>query len=146
MGQSTNAIFFYGYVWNDEDTDLGTDDETIVESLAKQVMPNPWDTHDKTTTWLQRHSAEVDAWYELRKEIENGILVTIGEHCSGDYPMPYLALKSTEVTAWRGQSRPVSLALREDADHILVEFANDHAIDLVGAEGPGWFIASYWSH
>lgn len=178
MGQSTDGILFYGYAWTNEDADLlrhhkirEDQDLEWPEILAKvQGIKNPWDAYYeagindlpyeeqnaayeafKTPEW----NAEVDAWYDIKREIEKKSPVSIGHHCSGDYPLPYVYIKSSEVQNSRGYAEEVdvlgfALAPLIDWNTALDAFIEDLGISLEAPEygdppkGPGWFLVSYW--
>src|ERR1035441_8633980 len=100
MSQSTDAILFYGYCW-DESADLFGDDvsDEWSDRVAKAGgVIDPWleyPTNDGLPyperkalgdAWIVDHDAELTAWREARKAIEDEFACDIGQHCSGDYP------------------------------------------------------------
>lgn len=99
---------------------------------------------------------EVDKWEDLPESTG----VTMGVHCSDSVPMYYLAIKSSELTAYRGSPKlvnPYKTAahsgnprpgdMRGDWDKELLAFAEVFGLpapDTNGASELGWWLASYW--
>lgn len=117
MSTSTDAILFYGYCWDDQ-VDFWPDDEE--------------------TDWEERYAnlAGPDKPF-----------CTIGRHCSGDYPMPYVAVGKTVMRAWRGEPRSIDtdlhsipLSWRDELDKFCALMGID-----VSDKHPGWFLVSWWS-
>lgn len=107
MGQSTDAILFYGYVWDNDEAEM----PEAAKNLYGKDEP-----------------------------------VLLSSHCSGDYPMPYVYMQSTEIRAWRGSPKPVvSLDVQSDWNSKLTTFIERFEIDTSDAKGPGWFLVSMWN-
>jgi uncharacterized protein YdbL (DUF1318 family) len=80
MGQSTDAMVFYGYCWPDEDTGFDTDlDEVVKAVLASRGHADPWDAHyvgpkpfDAYKAWAatQEGAAEVESYRALKAAVE----------------------------------------------------------------------------
>lgn len=174
MGQSTDAYLFYGYCWNDEIDLLHNDPEdesSWYEVIAnREGHRNPYDLYrmsgqedlDNQLPYAERSAAfqmwkeEVgfDALYtewtavtdEIKARYEG---IDISSHCSCDYPMPYVYIVESERRAWRGEAKQLDLgALAVGPSSTwnldLDRFVNDLGIDISGAQGPGWFLASMW--
>lgn len=108
MGQSTDALFFYGYCW-DEEIDMDDFAPKEVRNLYGKEHP-----------------------------------VLIGGHCSTSYPMPYVYIQDSHITAWRGSPQEVtSLAVDPDWQKMLDTFCAQWKINVEDME-PGWFVASVW--
>src|SRR5581483_5549190 len=113
MGQSTDAYLFYGYCWNEyiEDLDFSTDmDEVVKTILTGRGMTDPWDVHyngdyEAYKRWeaVPENAAEVDAYRAATEQVKGELGVDWDDHCSDDYPMPYLYVTGTQTTASRGK-------------------------------------------
>lgn len=174
MGQSTDAILFYGYCWSDEDTifEFDNEDEWYEVLAVRRGADNPWafykesgaETEHMLLPYAQQ-SVAYEAWkvevgfdslYETWKATTDAIKVEfnveIGTHCSCDYPMPYIAIPSTETRAYRGGPKRLEHPSvypngYEDSDEWNAElkrFVEELDIDVSDAEGPGWFLVSMW--
>jgi len=132
MGQSTNAIVFYGYCWDEEDAldeilraRAGcTDDDDVpdwIEILAREARAvNPWDSYEEqpgldyaaqrkyVDDWVDSRAEDFAAWKQAFRDVRaRYAAATLGTHCSGDYGMPYLA--TWQALARRGH--PTELIL-----------------------------------
>lgn len=117
MGQSTDAILFYGY------------------HLPGDYEPAE-DVRDKFDGFSDKYP------------------IKIGFHCSGDYPMYYVAIAASEVMAYRGDPQLIEQAeTHGDWEEMLRIFAAEHGLLLPGERlGPepydgqastvGWWLAS----
>lgn len=153
MGQSTDAIIAYGF-------DLGEDHEL------------PWAEHDGIEEWWDELTGfepsdypfdenecyddtperreRVEAYFAERAEWRREHPLPIQEirHCSGDYPMIFIAAKGSQIRAHRGYPKPFaaqdlveSVGVRE-ADQ-LIQFCIDHKIERPNPIG--WQLFSMWS-
>jgi hypothetical protein len=115
MGQSTDAILFYGYTWQDEDE--GNLLDWWYEEAWNKESPIEIGTHC---------SAEYEIPYMFVKESEStarrGYPVQID-------PDNVASMTSGKCSDWNKQ---------------LDQFIEDNDIDLTATEGPGWFLVSYW--
>jgi hypothetical protein len=171
MGQSTDAILFYGYCWDEEGERLFSEhDGEWPEIIAlREGAVNPWDLYTSSGAEAE-HSrlplaeqnaafekwkyytgfqAKLDEWYAVTKEAESRFSdIKVSSHCSCDYPMPYIAIKSTETTAWRGSPQSInpSSVVSDTADYTdtLARFVEELDVDISGAQGPAWFLVSNW--
>lgn len=161
MGVSTDALLVYGYVWDDE-TDLFDDDEAEWEEIAatRRGIANPWDAYpqeyeqlpyaekrQKGDEWTAAHRAELDAWYDAKKAIAAEYGVEIDQHGSDQWSVPIVKIADAGCRAPRGY--PHKLATRDlvvdpDWDAKLQRFITDLNIDTSEAQGPGWFLVSWW--
>lgn len=172
MGQSTDAILFYGYCWDDEHVLFEEDEDSgeWAEIVAKRRgISNPWDFYRSSGAESLQQGllyAEQDAafksweeevgfetmlatWREEKNKIKAEYEgVAISSHCSCSYPMPYIYIESTELNARRGF--PIEVTLDHitpptaDWDESLSRFVEDLDIDISEASGPGWFLVSMW--
>ncbi len=171
MGQSTNAILFYGYVWDDE-TDLWDrdDHDYWFEAVAKRRgISSPWDFYRESGAEAQhnalRYEDQKNAYYYWKEQVGFEALlaewdaakdaikaehpsIDVGSHCSCDFPMPYIFVSDTKQNASRGY--PVAVDTdkvsdtRPEWDEALTAFVTDLDIDISEAQGPGWFLVSNW--
>ncbi len=126
MGTSTDAILFYGYCWDEE-------------------ARSPWEIG-------KDEPSDDDEYWEDRYAQASGLngpaepsLCTVGHHCSGDAPMPYVAIRSSEIRSWRGHMNDVkSLAVDPKWDATLAEFCRVLDIDVSDMK-PAWWLVSNWS-
>lgn len=171
MGQSTDAILFYGYCWDDEAElwDRGRYDEWPVVVAKRRGITSPWDFYRDSGVEAEHRAlpyASQDAAYEswsaevgfeamltewkaalnaIKAEHPN---VSVGSHCSCDCPMPYISITDTEQTAWSGSPvtfDPRMMTLKEDNTNwrgYLAMFVEALDIDVSDAQGPDWFLVS----
>lgn len=149
MGQSTDAYVFYGYCWDDEDTEFGTDmSETVKAILAERGHADPWDgcpDGSNYRTYAAAHESEFAAYRELEKQVEEELGVDWDSHCSDGCPMPLLFIPGTKTTAWRGSPRPVtSIDVDPAWKPRLDAFLESQGIEAPSGENqPGWWVASW---
>ena len=171
MGVSTDAMLFYGYVWEDEaeligsvseDDDEAEDDEAEWAEIiaARRGILNPWCDfpqdierlpYDQQRAagerWTDEHRAELDAWSAATKAISEEYGVEIDHHGSGEWRVPVVKIAGVGHTASRGyphQLTAADLAVDPEWDGKLRRFITDLGIDASEARGPGWFVASWW--
>jgi hypothetical protein len=167
MGVSTDAIVFYGYCWDDECRLLpeGSDEWTAVVLRGRGVR-RPWDdfpkelndpshpqyVHDydrrKTAAdqWTTDHRAELDEWYAANRAAKAEFGCDTDTHCSGDYPIPYVFVVASRVSAARGHPReldPATVAARPEWGGMLDRFLAALAVERPHPE-PKWWLVSYW--
>lgn len=132
MGQSTDAILFYGYTWPDEHGPLFDDEgeRDWEEVLAvRRGISNPWAFYKDSGTEAahndlpykdQRHAYEAwkaevgfDAllaeWDAAKEAVKSEFNVRVSSHCSCDFPIPYIYIKGTEIRASRGFAEEVDV-------------------------------------
>lgn len=173
MSQSTDAILFYGYCWDDE-TELWDKDQhdEWYEALAKRRgITSPWDFYRDSGAETEHgllpykdqkvayEAWKIDVgfepmlteWDSVKDAIEaEHPDISVGSHCSCDYPMPYVCIAVTKQRASRGSPvafDPSNMALDEDIINWLDplgKFVEALDIDVSNAEGPGWFLVSNW--
>lgn len=144
MGTSTNAILFYGYVWKEE-AELCEDNEWIDVVLAKRGVKDPY----AVIPYVKPSEVDSSAYFEAKRLLEEEIGCDIGFHCSGAYAIPYVFITDSEITAYRGDAVKVASAqLIVSSNPSWAEkldaFVQELEIDLSEAQGPGWFLVSYW--
>lgn len=137
MGQHTDAILFYGYCWDvetsepwnigidgDVDYDATVDDEDWEDRYVKAVG-------SKATSWAGKNKVVVASGCE------------VSTHCSGECPMPYVAITASKIVSHRGYVTLVkSLAVLPKWDEQLKDFCSKMGITPPGV--PGWWLVSDW--
>jgi hypothetical protein len=139
MGQSTDAILAYGF-------DLGSEDEPP-EAIQRAMEETGVDDVDD---WIERLAGvepwepnRPDSYWAEKREKLAAFPIDIIRHCSGDYPMYFLAIRGTEVRANRGSPQKVSTpADCGDWEVTLQKFCAEHGIEY---QDPDWHIFSDWN-
>jgi len=164
MGVSTNAILFYGYCWDDESEllpDEGDSSEWPERVALARGHTNPWlafpdeevkklpypQQRTASDEWIKQHRAELDVWYEVKRDIEKEFGCEIGRHCSGDCPMPYITIAGSGKTVHRGYPETLTtsnLNISPEWDEMLERFMKELGISPPEGHSPGWWLASYW--
>jgi hypothetical protein len=77
--------------------------------------------------------------------------VAVDLHCSDEYPIPYLYVPESRITAYRGLPQRLffdeanySQDVAHEWNQRLEAFTFSHGIDLSEAGGPGWWMVSWW--
>lgn len=168
MGQSTDAILFFGFCWDEETRrpweigkdrdDEGENDEDWEARYARlkglaEPPPIPNKGIDpRTGRYIEDYTPEEQAivdrrksyWDEKRKLIEP-LNVFVDTHCSGECPMPFVAIKASKTRAWRGNPMEVtSLEIKPEWEHELRAFCDLMGID-VKDQKPKWWLVSDWN-
>jgi len=184
MGQSTDAILFYGYCWEDEtsrpwtigaddvneddgrdedeDEDDAEDDEwearyargkgclppstPFPERMVKPTRENGWSSTPKD--YSPAEQAIIDqhtAYWDAKRTIVEAATCGVGTHCSGECPMPYVAVKASETIASRGNMEEItSLAVDPAWDTELAAFCAAMGIKTNGKKA-AWWLVSNWN-
>jgi hypothetical protein len=126
VGISSDGLVWFGVASDDESRPF---DEDVLASLAG-IEPNE------------------DGEYEEIEDLEEVVSETLGyydcelvTHCSYDYPMYGIALKSLRFRAWRGY--PMEFTPKRPTKRQIEKLKQ--AMEAVGWEGndePGWQLAS----
>lgn len=94
-----------------------------------------------------------DDTYDMSEESKKLFGVEISSHCSCDYPIPYIYISETEITASRGYPEKIDMQYPQGQhkwDVQLQEFIDHYKVNMSGDEyrkapdGPGWFLVSNW--
>jgi hypothetical protein len=152
MGVSTDGIIFYGYVWDDEFTLLeDVDGEGWARIVAeKRGHTDPWDGFaEGEEDWVSTHQAELDGWRAVRKSIEEEFGVDIRHHGSGEWQCPYILVNDSRREAARGYPQELQVGTTVYGppagwDEKLLRFVDELEINLEEAQGPAWWLVSYW--
>ncbi len=149
MGQSTDAYLFYGFefhdaesgddgMWYDDaDTVLGGENDWEHEYAIRKGAPKP------AVPYEQDKEAHQNFGTASRKATEASGC-TIDSHCSGDYPVYFVCIRESYLSAWRGNPTEVpeghTIPPVEWAD-LLHDFCVTMGIEW---RDPKWLLASYW--
>lgn len=180
MGQSTDGILAFGWdLGSIEDDnhwayslierldDAEDYDDVLREALGYVGLPNPWDELEgKPSEWYRSpdfygDSLEFKTWLELtqvardehrahEKAALDGFPGAIVTHCSHEYPMFILTLKSTNWCAYRGSPvnvTPGVLSLFQESTITVVAaqlYDVARQLDLQPPEMPRLLLASDW--
>ena len=135
MGQSTNAILFYGY-------SLGEDFEWPNEELKE----DPDEYYAKSMgvappEHVDYDSDEWSAYWDAKQTACEASGCGIGQHCSGDYPIYFVHAKC--ITSYRGDETGICFA--EYGTAIMTEQLKRYAAVLgLPFHEPQWLLVSYW--
>ena len=147
--------------FDDDDRDEPEWEETIA---AQRGILNPWAEHADELArieaiqpyaesrrlgeeWTAAHRAELDAWHAAKKAIAGEYGVEVDRHGSDQWTVPVVKIAGAGHTAARGYPRKLAaadLAVDPEWDAKLQRFVTDLGIDASEAEGPGWFLMSWW--
>ncbi len=150
MSQSTDAILAFGFDLgeelpeklvaagresDDEDDGEGFQWEMVAASLAGISPP--------ADEWSDATKPQWHAFWDACRAAEAAHPLTLIGHCSGDYPMRFLAVNGTEMRANRGsptaiKTPPISPASIEAMRSFCEQF------DIEWQE-PEWHIFSMWN-
>lgn len=167
MSVSTNGMLVYGYIWGDDvdllnpDGDEASDGREWVDVIAeRRGIVSPWASfppeiealpypkkNTATKVWAEENRAALDAYYAAKKAIEDEYGVEIDSHGSDGWAVPIVKVAGVGHTARRGypvKLDPSALAVDPAWDEKLARFCADLGIDTSEAEGPGWFLTSWW--
>lgn len=160
MGVSTDAIIVYGiafeegfeFPWSSDEFE--GDFESWWRHVSGYKPPfEIWGKHDRLPGITE---SQVSEYYDhqIAWEKANRPPVEPVSHCSGEYPMPILAVGGTENRAWRGSpidisspSSPLDIdinrfSVTKEQHNALLAFCNQHSIEAT--EPPRWWLCSYW--
>jgi len=169
MGVSTDAILFYGYCWDAEDTpnpwkiedDNEDDDWETCYARAKGCLP-PTTPYPERTVQPTRENGynstpkdysnaekkiikEHTAYWEAKRKIVEASPCLVDRHCSASCPMGYVAVRVSVTCSNRGFPHEItSLAVDPAWKDQLVEFCATLSIKTKGMKA-AWWLVSDWS-
>jgi hypothetical protein len=156
MGQSTDAILFYGYCWDEEEVEIWEDgqknedgeDEDAEERYARMSgVERPtaeYPERDDSSVSAEGVRAAFSAYWDKKRAINKAVGVEVGHHCSGEYPIPFVAVTGSLLRATRGYPEKVtSLSVGDDWDAKLGAYCALMGIKP-SQEKPGWWLVSMW--
>jgi hypothetical protein len=150
MGQSTDAYVFYGYCWDDEDSDINTDMDEIAKAiLAERGIVDPWEARPESIdyrAYMDANEAEFDAYRAAMDAILAELGVDWDSHCHHECSMPLLYVQGTKITAHRGSPKPLALLEIDPTwQGKLDSFLESQGVEPPEGENqPGWWVASWW--
>lgn len=162
MGQSTNGILFYGYVWTDEERRPWEPrwDEEDPRSEAEQERDQDEDEDDR---WLRicgfaedpptdYDASTFSARRVAYRERRNAVLLLkpakLVMHCCTDTTMYGIAAIGTVKTALRGSVvsiDPTELTVQPEWASQLANYVARMDVRLNLGQEPGWHLVSWWS-
>lgn len=168
MGQSTNAILFYGIGFNDEGHEIdpqgfpeGTEPEdddawtsySWEEAWALMhgaIRPPPVTPEENSSSaayqvYVERNKEVLDAWWEAKRKAEEQAGCGLDTHCSSECPMLFVYLSGTHQVCWRGSVVEAHMNLpipKEEADAKLKDFCEKMGLMY---QEPKWLLVSDWS-
>lgn len=165
MSTSTDAILFWGYSWTDETSkpwtigteDAGDDAETDesddwedryaqASGLARPQHPYPDVPRGQQPTAMQAAVMEAfKQYWEAKRKLVAASGCEVRTHCSGDCPMPYVAVMASHKLAWRGDPVEItSLDVAPEWQEQLAAFCQKLGIKTEGLKAT-WWLVSDWS-
>jgi hypothetical protein len=147
MGQSTNALLYYGFTFADpedgepppwadfEDEDGEVDEEDwLCARLGGPTPPEVEYSEETSPLYLK--------YWDAKRGFIEALPIAIGIHCSCNYPMHFICIKGTLTTAYRGGPKQLD-DLGEDRTWAatLFDYCNRLGIE---PEQPSWELASLW--
>jgi hypothetical protein len=153
MGQSSDAILFFGYdlgdseddgyvklPWMDENDTLDSWEDVWAE---KKGLVRPKHLYG-IKEWTPEQRKEYEEYRDKREELVEDVGVGISSHCSCHYPMYYIYTKQFRASQGYGMVvRPVMLEVDGEDIRKLREFCEFLGID-VGDMKPEWHLVSDW--
>lgn len=143
MGQSTDAILFFGIALPEEDFKLPWDSEDE-------------DNYDDFEDWLLKQydilrpenlsECGRDDYYERKSAfLKSEAPAELVHHCSDSYTMYALAIPGTVTKAYRGSVEAVTMYIpsKEQID-AFIRFLEKYGIPHSGERDFGWKLVSYW--
>lgn len=167
MGMHASGQIFYGYIWDEEGDgpfEDNRDDELEIwdQMLKDRGVVDPYSLPDRPDTtglpykeeqaiyreWHNKNQDKFDAYYAAKNALPEelgceGVDMDHYGHC--DYSAKALVIKaSCKSTEWSEKLDPTELVAGEDWDARLLHWAETTGADLSNAEGPGWYLTTYY--
>lgn len=131
MGQSTNAMLFFGFHVGDEDE--------LPEWLEFTEEIEDFDA------WLaMKAGLPKGGTYAEQRKIAAGCPADLFTHCSSDHPMYILGVRGAELIAHRGFPTEMSATHLEISQGKILRFKGWCAANNIPYEEPKWWLCSYW--
>ena len=148
MGQSTDAILWYGYAWTNE----GAPPWAKYNEDEERIDDGEQDEDDEDARFA-RVSGFTEKWtegagrdyFKRRNAVTETATCEIVHHCSGDCTMYGVAVRGSRKTAWRGS--PVPDPFGEAQPEWNAQLASYCALMGIDPsdQKPRWWLASMWS-
>ena len=137
MGQSTNAILFYGILIDHGECECRWyEDEWEKVYAAKMGVVYP------TEEWTEETSEDWSKSWKAEREVCKKSPCIIWSHCSSDFPMHYMAVQESHTLAYRGSAQEIhGTEIDPDWRDWLREFCELMDIEW---EAPKWYLVSNW--
>lgn len=154
MGQSTNAILCYGFEVGEEDEkpdwmqpegdNEEFDFDDFVASRFSDSIREPGEFHQENYEHDPAIQKQWSDYWAAKRELVKSAGVELVSHCSGDYPMYILAVKSSVITAHRGYPKrlPNDMVADPEWRKVLEGFCEKTGIPM---QEPGYILCSNWS-
>jgi hypothetical protein len=119
---------FFGFAWD-------------AETRCPWNVGKDYDEQDdEDEDWEERYARVGGGKDALKK-----LTVEVDTHCSGECPMPLVAVKASKTRAWRGNPMEVtSLEVKPEWEQELRAFCDLMGID-VKDQTPKWWLVSDWN-
>lgn len=149
MSTSTDAIIFYGYVWDEETSTpwtIGQDDEETTDEDWEERYARLKAGLEKPDTGNGFDQKVYSEYLAKKREIVKDCPCKVDTHCSGEYPMPYVCISDSYVCNSRGdmtELKPEQFEVEENWNDELKKFCKLMGITMP-AGGPKWYLVSYW--
>ena len=154
MGQSTDAILFFGAVYTEEGEGPWTEtidyyelDESGEEFDSENWLATlyGWAGEPDLEYGDDTRAAFVESW-DKKRIVLDGLPMEIKHHCSGGYPMAYVAIKEAHTTAWRGHPQKVETKPPpQEWLKALNAFYEKAGIEQKDRPEFGWYLVSMWN-
>jgi len=149
MGTTTDAYLFYGFTIYDPEEGEGEmppwmDDESDEGSLEwEDVLATKLGLSKPDGAYID-HEGEYRTYWKERGKLAEGAGCVVDTHCSGEYPIYFVALKDKYFRASRGNPTEIdmgSMVITSMEKEKLRRFCE--LLEIPWQE-PKWYLASYW--
>jgi hypothetical protein len=147
MGQSTDAILFFGFCWDKEDEypwtvdgkiDPDGDDAEIRYAAAVGITQPVVEYSDDPEVQKIFHN-----YWDARSKAMKKSKCHVGTHCSGECPMYYVAVTESETKAYRGSPEVIkNLDITLEWVESLTNYCRKMGIEI--DREPKWWLVSDW--
>jgi hypothetical protein len=137
MGQSTDAILFFGFCWTEETDSPWNIDKDYYDHDDQDN--GEWEQRFARLKGLKNPNGGA-----AQRKLAATSTVEVGTHCSGECAMPFVAAKASKTRAYRGCPREItSLEVKPEWEAELRAFCALMGIP-VGYLMPTWWLVSDW--
>ena len=165
MGMSSDGLLFYGYIYEDEGSVFGynedeedSDDEWDKIIAGRRGITNPWDNFpteeaDKIRDYKERQkfidawcdSVDLKSWHAALKSIKEEFGCDIGWMGHLEYSYPCIFVNESQKKAYDYSVQNVTELLTSPSPLAEWNAKLEHFITELGlepSEGPGWYLTS----
>lgn len=142
MGTSTDAYLFFGFSFSDQEVGQDTPDWLDEDMEWEAIYAERHDGINKPDVVYIGHEHVYSTYWQAKREAAERASCEIAFHCSGDYPIWFVALQGTRFVASRGDEVEVKLPnIHEEQITEMRAFC-----ELLGIKWkePKWLLVSYW--